>query len=160
MSSWPRSGEPESVAGLELQLASRPDELERARQALGIFLAAHAVSPQTVYGVELVLEEIFMNAIRYAFTDGREHALGLRARVRLDEVILQFRDDGVAFDPLARPEPVKPRSIEEAVPGGLGLMLVRRFAKSIEYRRSDGWNGLTVTLNRVEDGQARAPARG
>ena len=50
-----------SSAPLRLTLGNRLDELEPARQAIQAFLAPSALSPRTLYKLELVLEETFMN---------------------------------------------------------------------------------------------------
>jgi anti-sigma regulatory factor (Ser/Thr protein kinase) len=39
-----------------------------------------------------------------------------------------------------------PSSIDIAVPGGLGLMLVRKFAQSMSYERTDGRNCLRIRI--------------
>jgi serine/threonine-protein kinase RsbW/sigma-B regulation protein RsbU (phosphoserine phosphatase) len=122
--------------------------LEPARQALLGFLSPLALSPKAVYGIELVLEEVLMNAVSYAYPEGGEHAIELTVVVRPDHVALHFEDDGVAFDPLQAPLPVQPPTIDDASPGGRGLLLVRSFAKAATYQRSGGRNRLTIDIAR------------
>ena len=69
-------------------------------------------------------------------------------QVDADDVVMRFEDDGVPFDPLQAEPPVVPTSIDDAVPGGLGLMLVRKCALSVTYQRVDGNNFLTVRVAR------------
>jgi anti-sigma regulatory factor (Ser/Thr protein kinase) len=46
------------------------------------------------------------------------------------------------------PRAVKaPKAIDEASIGGRGLMLVRKMAKAMQYRRSDGRNRLRIALS-------------
>jgi len=66
-----------------------------------------------------------------------------------DEIVLRFDDNGKVFNPLDAPAPTLPGSIEAAVPGGLGLVLVRRFAESVDYERRDGRNRLTIGVSRT-----------
>jgi anti-sigma regulatory factor (Ser/Thr protein kinase) len=63
-------------------------------------------------------------------------------------------DGGVPFDPttVAPRNPVPPASLEDATIGGLGLALVRRFARDLAYQRlANGRNrlGLTVPVTRA-----------
>jgi len=134
---------------LQLRLASDCEALEPARQAVLDFLAPHALNPRTIFNVELVLEETLSNQIKYAFNGAAGRSIELTVQVDADRVAMRFEDDGVAFDPLRARAPVLPSAIEEAVPGGLGLMLVRKFAQSVDYERRDGRNCLTIAVARA-----------
>jgi anti-sigma regulatory factor (Ser/Thr protein kinase) len=138
------------TAPLRLQLANNLDALEPARLAVLDYLLPHAPSPRAVYAVELVLEEVLSNQVKYAFSDGpaagadQQPPIELTAWTEPGTVMLQFEDSGVAFDPLQATAPVPPASIDVAPVGGLGVVLVRKFAASASYERRDGRNCLTI----------------
>ncbi|HSV71487.1 MAG TPA: ATP-binding protein [Methylibium sp.] len=134
---------------LTLVVANELRALGPAAEAVRGYVAAHGVDPKAIYAVDLVLEECLMNIISHAFEDQRAHRIDLTVWVEPARVVLQMRDDGVSFDPTQRPLPVPPRSIEEATPGGLGLVLLRRYARAIDYRRDAGRNCLTVDIGRA-----------
>ena len=131
---------------LRLQLQNRREQLGVAQQQLSAFLARHQIGAKTLFAAELVLEELLANFVSHAFDDGQAHTMELQVQLRPGEVELQFSDDGRAFDPTAQPDPERPASIEQARPGGLGLMLVRRWACRTEYRREAGRNHVTVVI--------------
>jgi serine/threonine-protein kinase RsbW len=134
---------------LRLSVANRKQALEPARQAVLGFLSGFAMSDETRFNIELILEEMLMNAILHAFNDRAEHQIGLTAQIGPDQVVLQFEDDGVSFDPVQVGHlPERPKSIESVAPGGLGLLLVRTHAASMSYRRSGGRNHLTIGVAR------------
>jgi anti-sigma regulatory factor (Ser/Thr protein kinase) len=137
------------VDPLRLSLANDRSVLEPTRRAVLSFLGPHGVGRQAMFNAELVLEEVLTNLIKYAFTDGAAHRIELMVELEPDEIILRFDDDGKAFNPLDAPAPTLPGSIEEAVPGGLGLVLVRGFAKSVDYERRDGHNRLTIGVSKT-----------
>ncbi|WP_341676913.1 ATP-binding protein [Niveibacterium sp. SC-1] len=137
------------VAPLQLALSNTLDVLEPTRLAVNAYLAPYELGEGALYKVELVLEETLVNAIRHAFTDGAVHCIDLTVTVDADTVALRFEDDGIAFDPRLATEPVRPASIADASPGGLGLMLVRRAAKFIDHARSEGRNRLTIGIARA-----------
>jgi anti-sigma regulatory factor (Ser/Thr protein kinase) len=139
---------PSTAAHLRLALNNERSALEPARLAVLQFLSPWALSAQVIYRVELVLEEILVNAVSYAFPDGGAHSIELAVEVHPDSVVLRFEDDGVAFDPLQAPEPPEPTTIDVAKPGGRGLMLVRKFAKALAYERSQGRNHVTIGIAR------------
>ena len=109
-------------------------------------LARQAVAAEVVNSCSLVLEELFTNILKYAYADAGAHEVRFAARLTADHVVLEFADDGRAFDPLtARPPdfglPPEQRSI-----GGLGIHLVRQIADGLDYERAGGLNRLTVRI--------------
>jgi serine/threonine-protein kinase RsbW len=83
--------------------------------------------------VELAFEEIGMNIIRH----GRPRSdVEVTLLFGGDEVLLTFEDDGIAFDPLAHPDPDVPATLERAKIGGLGVFLVKKLAARFEYDRT------------------------
>lgn len=131
---------------LLLSVPARMDVLDGCRRAVLDFLAPHRLGAQTIYDVELVLEETLANAISYGHADAREHTIDLSVDVEPARVVLAFEDDGVEFDPRrsADRSPTPPVSIETAPTGGRGLLLVQRAACSIDYQRTGGRNRLTI----------------
>lgn len=139
----------EDGSHLLLTLTNDRDGFDETRHAVLRLLAPHEPSPQLLFSVELILEETLMNVIWHAFPDKEAHAISLSVRVEPEDIVMHFEDDGVAFDPLRAAPPKLPTSIDDAVPGGLGLMLVRKFARSVAYERNAGRNCLTVRVART-----------
>ena len=133
---------------LLLTLANHRGTLDETRTRVIHWLQRHAPTPKLVFNVELILEETLMNVIWHAHTDQVEHLIKFAVQVDADDVVMRFEDDGVPFDPLQAAPPVAPMSIDDAVPGGLGLMLVRKCARAVTYQRVDGNNCLTVRVAR------------
>lgn len=131
---------------LRLTLVNERSELERARLALLAFLDGRGVSKRAMFKLELVLEETLMNLIWHAYPQGGRHEIGFAAEWLGDAVELRFVDDGAPFDPLRQPLPGRPQSIEEAVPGGLGLLLTRKTVSAAEYERAEGRNRLSLRI--------------
>lgn len=131
---------------LVLQVQNRREQLGAAQQQLAAFLARHQVGGRALFASELVLEELLANFVSHAFDAGQVKQMDVQVLLTHDEIELHFCDDGRAFDPTAGPDPPPPTSIDQARPGGLGLMLVRRWACRTEYRREAGRNHVTVVI--------------
>jgi serine/threonine-protein kinase RsbW len=131
---------------LRLALRNDPAVLEPARLAVLDFLAPLSLTAKVVYAIELVLEETLMNVVWHAYADHAPHTAQLTVSLEADAVVMVFEDEGIAFDPTQAPEAAAPTSLRDAQPGGLGLKLVRRMARSVGYQRLDGRNRLTITL--------------
>ena len=89
----------------------------------------------------VILDEIATNIVR------ESGATAMRIAYRRDGgEALVFDDDGEAFDPLSTAVPVPAADPEERQHGGVGLQIVRAWAKDIRYRRNEGHNELSVWL--------------
>ncbi len=137
----------DSAAGLRLLVVPDLTALEPTRLAVLAYLAPHTLGAPAIYAVELVLEEVLTNQIKYAFAGRTASAVALSVDIDAGDVVLAFEDDGHAFDPLHAAPPVWPASIQQAPVGGLGIALVQRLAKSARYERADERNRLTVTID-------------
>ena len=56
------------------------------------------------------------------------------------EAHVEVRDAGIPFDPTGAPEHIPAKTLAEAQPGGLGLLLIRRCSDWMSYRREGGRN--------------------
>ena len=104
------------------------------------------LSPARLADAELCLDELVTNVVRYAFTDGAPHMLIISVDRAPSEVEITVEDAGRAFDPTAAPLPPMPRTLEEALPGGRGILLVRSIAPRLRYERRDGVNRVTMAF--------------
>jgi serine/threonine-protein kinase RsbW len=135
------------AARIELRF---PATMPGFRDAFGALVGALDDRPLPAaarYNVELVFEEIVANIVRYGAPDGGVVEVRVKLQVDGDSIALTFDDDGVAFDPRGRPDPPHATSLDDARIGGNGLMLVRRAASAMDYRRTpEDHNLLVVTL--------------
>lgn len=83
----------------------------------------------------LLVEEVVTNIIEHS--DSRVIEVGCSSE-KVSGVSIVIKDDGSAFNPLEHP--LKP--IEEAE--GLGIHLIKKLADSVEYRRENSCNVLTL----------------
>lgn len=111
------------------------------------FLQKHGASRHVLFVSELALEELLTNIVKYGYQDAAEHAIAVDLEAHGDEVRLRLTDDGTAFNPWDdAPEPVRGRPAGARPLGGQGVMLVKKFANTLEYERKDQKNVVTVHL--------------
>ena len=130
----------------ERRFQNQLDDLSRVTEEAVGFAEAKGVSPQAVYLVNLAIEELATNILKYGYDDTAAHEILLRLEIDSGTLLLVLEDDGHEFDPLAAPEPDVNLPAEERLPGGLGIHLVRKMVDEIHYQRLDGRNRLTVKL--------------
>jgi serine/threonine-protein kinase RsbW len=142
----PPSAEQASVSRDRFVVPGRVHELDTARERLLRVLEGVDASPQGVYDAELVLEELFTNVVRYGLRADADSVVSIAFVAQADGLAITIENEGVEFDPRTVPEPERPTCLEEARIGGLGLVLVRRVARRLEYERAGGRNRVTAVL--------------
>ena len=121
-------------------------ELTHVLQVVNVFLEPRELQSKLVYAVNLILEEILMNIIRYGYDDEDSHEIEVQIELEEDEVALTVRDDGKEFNPLTIPGPNRSKSAMDRIEEGLGLQFVRHMRNAMEYRREGDKNILSIWI--------------
>jgi anti-sigma regulatory factor (Ser/Thr protein kinase) len=103
------------------------------------------------YALRLCVEEATANAVMHgvAVADGDAGFVALRVEPVQGALRVVIEDRCGAFDPLRVPAPDRPANLAEARVGGLGIHLMRHYARAMDYERVDGINRLTLTIGRT-----------
>jgi serine/threonine-protein kinase RsbW len=127
-----------------LDIRAAVEEWDGLRERLSEILTGAGVPAEVVEEMILVSEEIFVNEVTHGGCgpDGPPVTVGIEVEGGL--LTLRFEDEGVAFDPLGRPEPDLDAPPEDREIGGLGIYLVGELADRISYERREGRNILHV----------------
>ena len=131
---------------LSISFANDMRELTHVLQVVNVFLEPRELQSKLVYAVNLILEEILMNIIRYGYDDEDSHEIEVQIELEEDEVALTVRDDGKEFNPLTIPGPNRSKSAMDRIEEGLGLQFVRHMRNAMEYRREGDKNILSIWI--------------
>jgi len=131
---------------LSISFANDMQELTHVLQVVNVFLEPRALPSKLVYAVNLILEEILMNIIKYGYDDGESHEIEVQIEVEQEEIALTVIDDGREFNPLTVPPPDRSKSAMDRLEEGLGLQFVRHMRNAIEYRREEDKNILKIWM--------------
>jgi len=99
--------------------------------------------------IDVAIDELLANIASYAYAPGTGEVtvrLDFNADARV--VSITFIDAGVAYDPLAKPDPDVTQDISKRAVGGLGIFLVKKTMDDMRYVRREGHNCLTI-LKRI-----------
>ena len=136
--------------GLSLTLETRPEELDRLTDAVETLAEQDGWPAGLTFRVHLVLEELVLNVINYAYDESGHH-VDVQLMSNDDGLVIEITDEGKPFDPLHdAPEPDMESPIEDRRVGGLGVYFVRTMTSDMQYRREDGKNRMTVPMSRDE----------
>jgi anti-sigma regulatory factor (Ser/Thr protein kinase) len=129
---------------LTLTLENRRSEVARLTEAVDHFAKDAGINEEDLHDVHLILDELVINVIKYAFRDAKPHTFDVRLELDGRRITMTVEDDGREFDPTKAPAPDLAIPIDERPVGGLGLHIVRTLADNLSYRRSGGRNIITV----------------
>jgi anti-sigma regulatory factor (Ser/Thr protein kinase) len=138
------------MSSVSVVFVNQRSEIGRVSELAERFGAENELADDDVMAINLVLDELLANIIDHGFDDDAEHKIRVTITVEGGELSLEVDDDGRPFDPLQAPPPDLELPIEERPIGGLGIHIVRSLMTTVEYRRRNGRNVLTMrkTLGR------------
>ena len=143
---------PKSVPGLKLAIKNEISELKDLYAKVGVFLDSYSTPYRSGYTVNLALEELVVNVIRYAFMDLDEHLIDISLSIVDQQLILVIEDDGRPFDPQSgnmRPDEYA-EDPDDLEVGGLGLVLVLDMVDLLKYTRVNNRNRTEVRIKFYE----------
>ena len=131
----------------ELSIGANDAEVRRASEWLGAACRRREVPQAQAERLELCLNEALANVINH----GGGSALAASIVLSLEvvpvqdgaEVSVTVSDTGAEFNPLSVPQKTTSPTLDETSPGGLGLVMIRRCADRLDYRREGGRNHFT-----------------
>lgn len=121
---------------MELRLARSFDSIAEIHAAIAGFCVRHAIDESAVFAVQLAVEEVFTNLVKYNGGDGETIQIDLD---RIDDrLIIHLIDHDVDFfDPAHSPPVDVAAPLEARRPGGLGLHLIRSYVDELDYEYVD-----------------------
>lgn len=135
--------------GSELTIAAlnRTDDIRRARSEIEEFSQRQGLANSVRLALDLSLEEWLSNILKYAYSDAREHEILIKCQISNQDVRLSIEDDGRPFDPLKHTPPDISIPLEDRIPGGLGIFMIRKSMDKVEYQYRASKNILVLTKN-------------
>ncbi len=150
------TGTGQAVAGIKVSIKNDTSELPGLYAKAAEFLEAHSTPYRSGYTVNLALEELVVNVIRYAYMDFDEHLIDISLSIVDEHIVLLIEDDGRPFDPREGNRQLDytddPDDLEV---GGLGLVLVLDMVDVLKYARVNDKNRTEVHIKLRE---AEVPA--
>ncbi len=135
-------------SGRTLQLRATPEEVMRGVETLQQFAQSRGLPEKTTCRLALALEECSSNIVNHALRRDAQKTFQVTFDCFDDAFVIELRDRGPAFDPTMQDSRRQP--LDDELPGGWGLHLIRRFIDEIHYERRDGENVLRLTKRLTE----------
>lgn len=108
------------------------------------FARKHEFDPGLLFTLNLVVEELFTNVVKYNSENKNDVLIELSKKD--NDVIIALTDfDVEPFDITKRPEVELSRLLEERKVGGLGIHLVKKMVDKIDYEYKDRRSKIILT---------------
>ena len=98
--------------------------------------------------MHIILDEIASNIVKHSGATN----FTFEVDCGRDSVKMTFADNGAEYDPITHADPDVSLPAEERPIGGLGILMVKKMASRMSYRREGGRNILGIELNLVRLG--------
>jgi anti-sigma regulatory factor (Ser/Thr protein kinase) len=131
----------------ELKIEARIENLDKVFDFVNAELEALNYPQNMRSPLFVAAEEIFVNIASYAYSPQTGFVL-IRISGGEHEIGLEFEDTGKPYNPLKTADPDTTASMEDRLPGGLGIFMVKQSMDMMEYRYEDNKNILKLTKYR------------
>ena len=154
------------MGGAPRYQSSFPATMEGASDAalwLREVVAEAGLSNRLAFGLEVCLEELSTNVVRHGRDPGEGSApepltISISLALNADAVEMAIEDNARPFDVSQAPgRPIR-KPLEEIIPGGLGMQLIRSFSSELLYEPIPGGNRVILKFLRQPEGMTKAGA--
>ncbi len=116
------------------------DELSQLTEFVETTLNEKGVSMQTVIKMNIALDEIFSNIVKFSNATYAKVSCGVEENM----VFLKFEDDGIPYNPMDKEDADITLNAEERDIGGLGILMVKKSMDIMSYSYEDSKNILIL----------------
>ena len=134
------------MSTIETSILNKIRDLARMPEVVAQLAEENGLSEDVVFGLNVVLDEMLSNVIKYGYTDDAIHEIHIRLSVADGTLTAEIEDDGQPFDPCAAAPVDVDAPMEERKVGGLGIHIVRQLMTEVGYARINGHNRLVMKL--------------
>lgn len=123
-------------------------EIARLQQSIARFGERHGLDDALVWKMTLIAEEAVTNIITHSQHSAEATEITFMARYCDDGIIaMELCDSGVEFNPLLHDtDAIASMSAEQRQPGGLGILMIKKLADTLVYKRVAGQNIMKITI--------------
>ena len=124
---------------------ARLEQLESVQDFISQELEQCGCDMHVQMQIEMAVEEIFVNIAHYAYPENTgKLLLGIDYDDCEKTFTFRFRDQGIPFNPLDKPDPDVTLPAEERKVGGLGIFLMKKNMDGYSYTHENNENILTM----------------
>ena len=132
----------------KIVIEARRENLDQVLGFMDAHLERRDCPMKVMLQLDIAVEELFVNIANYAYGDQVGQAMiQLQEEHDPEGISITFIDEGMPFDPLAKPDPDVTLGAMDRSVGGLGIYMVKKSMDDMKYRYEDNRNILTIRKN-------------
>ena len=132
----------------KIVIEARRESLDQVLGFMDAHLERRDCPMKVMLQLDIAVEELFVNIANYAYGDQVGQAvIQLQEEHDPEGISITFIDEGMPFDPLAKPDPDVTLGAMDRSVGGLGIYMVKKSMDDMKYRYEDNRNILTIRKN-------------
>ncbi len=132
----------------KIVIEARRENLDQVLGFMDAHLERRDCPMKVMLQLDIAVEELFVNIANYAYGDQVGQAvIQLQEEHDPEGISITFIDEGMPFDPLAKPDPDVTLGAMDRSVGGLGIYMVKKSMDDMKYRYEDNRNILTIRKN-------------
>lgn len=132
---------------LHLTRAAEYETLGIFRDAIAQMCARHHVDPDTLYSLQLAMDEACTNVIEHGYQGMNPGSLMFEMDISPDQVVMRITDFGRPFEPYEPELPSAQTVLESNKLGGFGLIFIYKTMDSVDYQTTEEGNILILSKN-------------
>ena len=130
----------------EMTFSRTLQSLEKIFEFIGTFTSKAHIEKSEIFPIELAVEELFTNMVKYQRDSLQDIAITLeKAGPKLTVTLID--PDCEPFDVLKKPEPEINQPLQERKLGGLGVYLTKKMVDVMDYQYANRKSTITLTKN-------------
>jgi len=111
------------------------DSTMEVNQWFDAFAANNHLNENVQHKINMVIDELIMNILSYAFKEVVDPEVEVRLQLDIDVFVISFIDNGRPFNPFEQAIPDISLPVTEREVGGLGIHLSRELMDDVSYQR-------------------------
>lgn len=128
---------------MEKKFKRNINSLENIFEFLGEFVARHKLNKSISFAINLAVEELFTNMVKYRV--GNPHEILIELKKDTNKVIVALTDYEVEPYDIKQAKAYDPtQPLEDREAGGVGIHLVKKFMDDIDYEYQNGTSKITL----------------
>lgn len=126
---------------LDISIQNDMKQVMELSERITEFCIKYTKDKDKVQKLSLCIEEMAGNIIQHGFHDKKQHTVDIKIIIEKEDIIFRMRDDGISFNPIQYADERGGKQEDT-----LGISIIRKIAKNMEYNYAIGMNNLTIIL--------------
>ena len=121
--------------------------LKNIRATIKDFLKIYEVDLKTIKNIQLAVDEAVTNIIKHSYKEENENnIIKIELEFKNKEFLIHLYDNGIEVDK----KKIKPRSLNDIKPGGLGTFFINQIMDEIKYLKSNEWANHLILKKKIK----------